>query len=106
VLSELSHLEAELDVDDILLCRSLAELALDRRIASSTGVIGVHFFVCRHYTFQPLWWLLCRSLTGTRQEDWNQQWPGSLKLDYYSAHAALQRLSAAVLAWNGTVVSC
>jgi hypothetical protein len=37
-LSELSHLEAELDVDDILLCRSLAELALDRRIASSTGV--------------------------------------------------------------------
>jgi shikimate kinase len=41
VLSELSHLEAELEVDDILLCRSLAELALDRRIASSTGAVGV-----------------------------------------------------------------
>lgn len=37
VVAELSRLEQELEAEDILLCRSLAELALDRRSTASSG---------------------------------------------------------------------
>jgi len=40
---ELQRLEQELCVEDILLCRSLAELALERRSSSSGGAV----YVCR-----------------------------------------------------------
>jgi hypothetical protein len=42
VLSELQRLEQQLSVEDILLCRSLAELALERLHRTSTGALHMH----------------------------------------------------------------
>jgi hypothetical protein len=54
VLSELQRLEQQLSVEDILLCRSLAELALERQNSSRTGECLTGFGVAwhRHCTCQ------------------------------------------------------